>query len=116
MFLGKEVRVLSEAITERSRNMAIEVVVFVFGAVWVVGWYLECAMPGPPIDSSVCVIWELCGSLVLQDVNETPQFVIWGHIRTLERWVPGWYLEWASPGPPGCVCDPCVCDGSLCES
>ena len=33
MFLGKEVRVLSEAITERSRAMAIEVVVFVFGAV-----------------------------------------------------------------------------------
>ena len=76
MFLGKEVHVLSEAITERSRAMAIEVVVFVFGAVWVVGWYLEWAIPGPPIDSSVCVIWELCGSLVLQDVNVAPQFVI----------------------------------------
>ena len=33
MFLGKKIRVLSEAITERSRAMAIEVVVFVFGAV-----------------------------------------------------------------------------------
>ena len=76
MFLGKEVHVLSEAITERSRATALELVVFVFGAVWVVGWYLECAMPGPPIDSSVCVIWELCRSLVLQDVNVAPQFVI----------------------------------------
>ena len=55
--------------------MAIEVVVFVFGAVLVVGWYLKWALPGPPIGFSVCVSWELCGSLVFQDVNVTPQFV-----------------------------------------
>jgi len=55
--------------------MTIEVVVFVFGAVSVVGWYLEWALPGPPIDFSVYVIWELCGSLIFQDMNVTPQFV-----------------------------------------
>jgi len=74
--LGKEAHVLSEAITERSRAMAIKVVVFVFGAVYVVGWYLERALSGPPIDSSICVMWELYGSLVLQDMNMTHQFVI----------------------------------------
>jgi len=59
----------------RSRAMAIVVVVFVFRAVWVVGWYLEWAMSGQPIGSSFCVIWELCGSLIFQDVNVTSQFV-----------------------------------------
>jgi len=74
--LRKNVHILTETIIEHSRGMAIEVAVFVFGAVWVVGWYLEWAFPGPPIDCSVCVIWELYGSLVLQDVNLTQQFVI----------------------------------------
>jgi len=39
--LGKEVHVLSEAITERSTAMVMEEVVFTFGAMWAVGWYLE---------------------------------------------------------------------------
>ena len=53
---GKKIHVLTEAITERSRAMAIEVVVFVLGAVSIVGWYLEGALPGPPIGFLVCVI------------------------------------------------------------
>ena len=59
----------------RSRAMAIEVVVFVFGVVRVIGWYVECAMSGLPIYSLVCVVWELCASLVFQNVTVTPQFV-----------------------------------------
>jgi len=59
----------------RSRAMAIELVVFVFGVVWCVCRYLEWAMFDLSIDSSVCVIWELCGSLVFEDVKVTPQFV-----------------------------------------
>ena len=73
---GERGHVLPEAVIGHSRAMTIEVVVFVFGAVWVVGWYLEWVLPGPLIDSLVCVIWELCGSLVLLDVNVTSQFVI----------------------------------------
>ena len=65
-----------KGITERSRAMAIEVVVFVFGVVLVIDWYLEWALPGPPIESSVCAMWELYGSLQIQDVNVTHQFVI----------------------------------------
>ena len=68
---GKKIHVLTKAITECSRVMDIEVVVFVFGVVSVVSWYLEWALLGPSIDSSVCVIWRLYGSLVLQDVNVT---------------------------------------------
>jgi len=113
-FFGNEVHVMSEAITERSRAMAIATIAFVIRAEWVVGWYLEWELPDPSIDSSVYIIWELYGSLVFQDVNVTQQFVFWGHLRTLEHWVLSWYLEWASPGPPGCVCDPCVYDSSLC--
>ena len=60
----------------RSKVMVIEIVIFVFEVVWVVGWYIKWAMPDLPIDSSVCVIRERCGSLVLQDVNVTLQFVI----------------------------------------
>ena len=64
------------AIIERSRAIAIKVVVFVFGAVSVGSWYLEWLLLDPPIDSSVCVISELYGSLFLQDVNVTQLFVI----------------------------------------
>jgi len=67
-------------------------------------------------------MWKLFGSLVLQDVNVTHQFMIWGPRHTLEHWVPGWYhmnelrlvhhwlvpYEWAVAGPPRCVCHPCV--------
>jgi len=122
MFLGKKVHILTEVITEHSRAMVIEAVVFVFGAVWVVGWYLEWALPSPLIDSLVCVIWMLYGSLILQDMNVTQQFVIYRYLRTLEHWVPGWYYknglqrvhhrlepyEWVAAGPPGCVCCPYI--------
>jgi len=113
MFWGKKVHVLTEAVTEHPRVMIIEVVVFVFGDVWVVGWYLYRALLGPPIDSSVYVNWELYGSLVVQDINVTHQFVIWGPLHTLEHWMPSWYhmnelrvihhslvpYEWAVAGP-----------------
>ena len=56
-FLRKEVHVLPRAIILSSRAMAIDVIVFVFGSMWVVGWYLEWALLGPPIGSLVCVIW-----------------------------------------------------------
>ena len=122
MYSGKKVYVLTEAIAERSRAMAIKVVVFVFVAMWIVGWNLEWALPGLPTDASVCVMRELYGSLVLQDMNVTHQFEIWGPLRTLERWVPGCYhmnelrlvyhwlvpYEWAVAGAPRCVCQPCV--------
>ena len=61
-------------------------VVFVFGVVWVVGWYLKWIFSSPPVDSPVYSIWDLCGSLVdtlsgrlhvvCQDINMTSQFVI----------------------------------------
>jgi len=54
--MGKEVHVFPNAITLRSRAMTIEVVVFMFESVWVVGWYLKWAPSGPPIDSLVYVI------------------------------------------------------------
>ena len=56
----------------RSIAMAIEVVVFVFGAMWIVGWYLEWAMSDLPIDTSFYVIWNLCGRLIFHNVNVTP--------------------------------------------
>jgi len=62
--LGKEVLSYLGILQSHSRAMAIEVVVFVFGAMWVISWYLEWVMCGLPIDSSVCVIWELCRSLI----------------------------------------------------
>jgi len=51
--------------------MTIDVVVLLFEAVWVIGWYLEWAISDLPIDPSVCVILE--------------------HLRALEHWVPGSY-------------------------
>ena len=61
--MEKEVHVLSEAITLHSRAIAIaiEVVVFVFGSVWVVCWYLEWRLLGPPSDCLVCIIWICVG-------------------------------------------------------
>ena len=53
---GERGHVLLEVVIGHSRVMAIEVVVFVFGAVWVIGRYLEWAMSGLSIDSSICVI------------------------------------------------------------
>ena len=60
--MGKEVHVLPEAITLSSRVMAIEVLVFVFGSMWVIGWYLKKALSSPPMYSSLCVIW-ICEDL-----------------------------------------------------
>ena len=60
MVMGKEVHVLPEAVTLHYRLMAVEVVVFVFGSVWIIGWSLEWALPGPPIGSLVCV-WIYAG-------------------------------------------------------
>ena len=55
-FFGERSYALFRAITEGSRAMTIEVVIFVFGVVLVVGWYLEWILPDPSIDSLVCVI------------------------------------------------------------
>ena len=59
--MEKLVHVLPEVITLRPRVITIEVVIFVFEFVWVVGWYLEWALPVPSIDSLVCVIWICVG-------------------------------------------------------
>ena len=45
---------------------------------------------------------------ILQDVNMALQFVIRAHLHFLECRVPGWYLEWTLPDPPGCAHDHCV--------
>ena len=54
--MGKEVHILPDVVKLHSRVMPIEVVVFVFGSVWVLGWYLKWALSG----SSGCE----CGSIV----------------------------------------------------
>jgi len=41
VFTRKEIHVLPKAITLRYEGMALEIAVFVFGFVLVVGWYLE---------------------------------------------------------------------------
>ena len=52
---------MPETITSNSRAIVTELVVFMFGFVWVVDWYLKWTLSGPPIDSSVCVIWIIVG-------------------------------------------------------
>ena len=83
MVMEKEVHVLPEAITLRSRAVAIEVVVFVVGSVGSLVGTLH----------RHCPVHQLA-----------PQFVF-GSV-----WVSSWYLKWALPSPPGCDCGPIVCD------
>ena len=60
----KEVHVLLEAITLHSRAMTLEVIILVFGFVWIIGWYLERNLASQLIDSSVCTYLDLCGFVV----------------------------------------------------
>uniref|UniRef100_A0A7C8YMV3 Uncharacterized protein n=1 Tax=Opuntia streptacantha TaxID=393608 RepID=A0A7C8YMV3_OPUST len=83
MVIGKEVHVLPGAVTLRSKAMAIEVVVFVFGSV----------------GSLVGILSGLCS------IHQLALLFVFGSVR-----VPGWYLEWTLLGPPGCVCGLIVCD------
>jgi len=76
---GERSSCLAWAITLRSRAMAIEVVVFVFEFVGSLVGTL----------SGHCPVYQLALQFVL------------GFVR-----IPGWYLEWTLPDPPGCVCDP----------
>jgi len=129
MFLGKNVYLLNEAITEHSRAMAIEVLIFVFGVVWVVGWYLKWTLSGLPIDSSVCylgAIWVSgilgceCDSSVC-DLRTSAYFRALGACLVPYEWVAaGSSLVgtiWMSRSWATKMCLAPLCyDGSLCES
>jgi len=78
---GKEVHVLTGAVTLLSRATAIEVVVFVFGSVGSLVGTLSRHYP----------------------VHQLALQFVFGSV-----WVLGWYLGWALSGSPGCVCGPTV--------
>ena len=80
---GKKVHVLPGGVTLRSRAMAIEVVVFVFGSV----------------SSLVDTLGGHC------PVHQLALEFVFGYVR-----IPSWYLEWDLSCPSGCDCGPKVCD------
>ena len=96
MVLGKEVHVLPGAVTfvlELSPKKRLSLCL----SCWVVGWYpLALQFVSGAVGSLVGTLSGLC------PVHQWAlQFVeLCGSA--------GWYLEWALPGPPACVCDPCV--------
>uniref|UniRef100_A0A7C9A047 Uncharacterized protein n=1 Tax=Opuntia streptacantha TaxID=393608 RepID=A0A7C9A047_OPUST len=99
--MGKEVHVLPGAVTLHSRALAKEAVVFVFELLgrWVSQLALQFVFGA--VESLVGTLSGLCPvhQLALQFVE------LCGSA--------GWYLEWALPGPPACVCGLTVCGGLL---
>ena len=81
MVMGKEVDVQPKVVTLSYRAMAIEVVVFVFGSVGSLVGTLSGHYP----------VLQLAFQFVFRSMR-----------------VPGWYLDWALPGPLRYICDPCV--------